>query len=141
MNTPTKATLIADLSKVFPRATKADWAKTKKDDLLFLAELATHLDTKSRGMSDTLLRYRASYEPTICYSGRKSLNNGDAIADFLAGLAPDEVLAKAEAILGLETGFLTEKYQNLNEGQKRMNGGNRLRAALKRGDITADELH
>lgn len=141
-NTQTRKILIANLSKYFPQATKADWAKANKDELIWLAELATHLETRGRGMSETLLRYRTTYQPSICYSGRKSLNNGDAIADFLSGLAPDEVLSQAERILGLDTGFLTEKYQNLNEGQKRMNGGNRLRSALKRGDITeADLLH
>ena len=139
-NTITVAQLRSDLSEIWSEMTKSEWSKVKKDDLLWLAEVATHLPSQGRGMSETLSRYRASYETTISYSGRKSLSNGDAIAQFLEMVAPDAVMTQAERILGLEAGFLTEKYQNLNEGQKRMNSGNRLRAALKRGDITPVDL-
>ena len=118
------------------------WQGVSKGELLWLMEIA-RLVTKAGGqrMSETLLKYRANYVPTTSYSGRKSLNNGDLVAEFLAGMEPLEVLAAAEQILGFETGELVAKYQHLNVGQMRMNGGNRLRAAIKRGDITAADLH
>lgn len=97
-------------------------------------------DAKGRGMSATLLKYRASYVDTVSSSNRPSLHNGDVVAKFLAGQDPLIVMAAAERILGLDTGFLTAKYASLNPGQQRMNAGNRIRAALKRGDITAAEL-
>jgi hypothetical protein len=113
-----------------------------KPDLVFLAELAVILlQHGPRGMAETLLKYRANYVPSIAYSGRKSLNNGDAIAQFLSGAEPAVVATQCETILGLEPGFLTERYLGLNPGQIRMNSGNRLRAAIKRGDISATDLH
>ena len=122
---------------------EAKLGRVSNDDLIWLMEISVLLqeDNKPRTMSATLLQYRAKYQPTVAYSGRASLNNGDAVAEFLAGKTPDEVLKAAEKILGLDDGELQERYANLNPGQQRMNGGNRIRAALKRGDITTDELH
>ena len=95
----------------------------------------------SRNMSKILQKYAPGYQPTVAVSGRKSLNNGDTIADLLAGMDPDQIIWAAERILGLEAGELAEKYDGLNRGQKRMNAGNRIRAAIKRGDLTMDEVY
>ena len=94
----------------------------------------------TRTMAQTLLRYRGGYQDTVSSSNRPSLHNGDPVAVFLQGQEPALVMAAAERILGLDAGFLSEKYQSLNPGQQRMNSGNRIRAALKRGDITASQL-
>lgn len=135
-----RAAALEFLAGVWP---KAKLGKESNDNLIWLMEVATVLAEEHgpRTMSATLLKYRERYQPTVAYSGRPSLNNGDAVAEFLAGKAPDEVLKAAEQILGLESGELQERYAKLNPGQQRMNGGNRIRAALKRGDITTDELH
>jgi hypothetical protein len=94
----------------------------------------------TRSMSATLNRYRATYEPSIACGGRKSLNNGDDLASLLAGLEPEQVIKLAELALDLEVGSLQTKYDSLNPGQKRMNAGNRLRAAIKRGDLELDAI-
>ena len=118
-------------------AAQADlMSKAKKEVLVAWLEANT-----VRSMSKTLMEYRPGYTLTLSYAGRKSLHNADPVAMFLAGEDPEVVLTKAEKILGLDAGFLTEKYAGLNPGQKRMNGGNRIRAALKRGDIVAADLH
>jgi len=131
--------VLEDLSGVWP---EADWKGVTKADLEWLIEIALILSIKpGRGMSETLLRYRQRYQPTVAYSGRASLNNGDVVAEFLAGREPHEVCAAVEQLLGLEDGELWARYQNLNPGQQRMNAGNRLRAALKRGDLTPEALH
>ena len=95
----------------------------------------------TRTMAQTLLAYRGGYQDTVAYSGRLSLNNGGEVALFLAGMEPGAVMTAAERILGLEAGYLTAKYAHLNPGQQRMNSGNRISAALKRGDITPKDLH
>ena len=59
---------------------------------------------------------------------------------MLAGAEPLAVIWAAERLLGLESGELATKYAHLNPGQKRMNAGNRIRAAIKRGDATIDDL-
>jgi len=97
-------------------------------------------DNEPKSMSRTLNKYRTGYEPTVAYSGRVSLNTGDDVAVLLAGLAPDAVIRVAEQLLGLEDGELMTRYAGLNPGQRRMNGGNRIRAAIKRGDATVDDL-
>ncbi len=95
----------------------------------------------SRNMSRTLDRYRAlgHYQPSIGPNGSKSESNHDVVANWLEGREPAEVMMLAEQLLGLDRGFLMEKYGHLNRGQQRMNSGNRIRAALKRGELVVDE--
>ena len=87
-------------------------------------------------MSKTLRKYAEGYEPSLCASGRKSLNTGDKIAHLLAGLEPLAVIQAAESVLGMESGELSERYEKLNHGQQRMNAGNLIRSAHKRGEIS-----
>ena len=93
-----------------------------------------------RTMSQTLNKYRANYVVGVSGSGRKSLHNGDELATLLEHKDHNDVAAIAERALGLEAGTLRTKYQHLNNGQIRMNSGNRIRAALKRGDITIEDV-
>lgn len=92
------------------------------------------------GMAGTLAKYRVGYVVSITADGRKSLSNGDELAVLLEQLTGAQVARIAEIALGLEEGELVRKYEKLNNGQVRMNSGNRLRAALKRGDIEIAEI-
>ena len=111
------------------KATKAELAES------FHVEQAT-----TRRMKDQLNSYRAGYTESVSASGNKSLHNGDGTATTLAGMEPQAVVALAEAVLGMEAGELWTKYQNLNKGQQRMNAGNRIRNAIKRGDINHGDI-
>lgn len=133
-----KKQAIETLQAFYP---EAKLGRTSAADLEWLLEVVKCFPKSRRDMAATLLQYRAGYESSVSYSGVKSLNNGDDVAHFLDGMSPTEVLQAAERILGFEDGELQEKYAHLNAGQQRMNGGNRIRAALKRQDITADDLH
>ena len=95
---------------------------------------------RGRSQAATLAKYRPSYKNTTASSGHKSKNNGDPIALALAGQTPEATLAAAEELLDLGKGFLVEKYGNLNEGQRRMNSGNRIRNASKKGKITLAQI-
>jgi len=97
-------------------------------------------DNRGRGMSATLLRYRTGYQDTVSSTNRPSLHNGDEVAVFLAGATPEFVMAAADKLLGLGDGFCAERYSGLNPGQQRMNSGNRIRMAAKRGDITIAQI-
>lgn len=135
-----KTALYAEVAKRDEAAHAAMLGATKVTTKAVLVAWLEADDAKGRGMSATLLKYRASYVDTVSSSNRPSLHNGDVVAKFLAGQDPAIVMAAAERILGLDAGFLIAKYASLNPGQQRMNAGNRIRAALKRGDITAAEL-
>ena len=70
-----------------------------------------------------------AYEVVDLGDKRKSLCNPDWVPELrdYAG-DPDGAIAYVEKELGLDAGFLAEKYAHLNAGQKRMNAGNRLRS-------------
>lgn len=107
------------------------------------AELAEsfHVEqTGPRRMRDQLNSYRGGYTESVSASGNKSLHNGDTTATTLAGMEPQAVVALAEAVLGMEAGELWSKYEKLNKGQQRMNAGNRIRNAIKRGDINHGDI-
>ena len=93
-----------------------------------------------KNMSGTMQKYRAKYEPSISASGRKSLNTGDDVAHLLAGMEPKAVVAAAERLLGMKVNELWAKYEKLNIGQQRMNAGNRIRGAVKRGEATIAQV-
>lgn len=137
----TKTQLLSEVAKLNEQAAVDLAGKTK---VVIQAWLDAEAAPVKRSMSGTLRKYRDMedhYKPSVAYSGRKSVNVGDDVATFLDGFTPAEVLGAAERILGLDTGELVGKYAHLNPGQQRMNGGNRIRAALKRGDITTKDLH
>jgi len=107
--------------------------KTKKQAA---APVAAEEETKVvRNMSETLQKYRKNYKASHSATGRASLNVGDLVAKGLEGKTPEQVVALAEKLLGLKAGELWSKYERLNPGQQRMNAGNRIRAAFKRGDL------
>ena len=95
---------------------------------------------EKRSAAATLAKYRGGYVKTDGYAGL-SINNGDNVADTLKMLEPNRVVAVAEAVLpGINAGELAKRYAKLNPGMRRMNSGNRIRAALKKKVITKTAL-
>ena len=90
-------------------------------------------------MSGHLQKFRARYHRSVAASGAKSLNNGDELANYLQMKTGKEVCELADKWVPLDKGTHFERYIRLNEGQKRMNSGNKLRSALKKGEIQVTE--
>jgi len=90
-------------------------------------------------MAQTLAAYRKSYVVTKI-GGRKSADTGDAVAVKLRGLELHDVLDLADLATGEVQGTHAKKYSRLNVGQQRMNAGNRIRAAVKSGKLSAATL-
>lgn len=67
---------------------------------------------------------RDKYTQTRSASGKKSLHNGDPIAEALEGLPLESIHKIGTKLLKEDT---EEKYGHLNQGMQRMNVGNRLR--------------
>lgn len=97
----------------------------------------TEAPKKEYAMREHLGKYKERYVHITSGSGNSSLCNGDEVAQKLAGKTPAEVVVLASRLLGLDLGA---KYAGLNAGQQRMNCGNRLRSAVKKGTITIDQL-
>lgn len=133
---PTAAEAREAVLAIWPQA---DLKGVRKEDLLWLLDVARFLRKAKEQMSEILRRYRVKYETCTTAGGRKSKRCGDELSVFLTGYDHMQVLYLAETVLDLE-GQLWEKYQGLNNGQIRMNASNRLRGALKREDVTLDEI-
>lgn len=88
-------------------------------------------------MARHLDHFKPRYVQTVSARGNTTLCNGDEVAIKLSSKTPAEVLALASKLLGLD---LTTKYAGLNPGQQRMNAGNRLRAAIKKGAVKVEQL-
>ena len=97
-------------------------------------------DSEEMSLSETMQKYRKKYIKAKGYNGLPTINNGDDLATLLLPLDPQEVVELAEKALGFEKDELYERYSNLNPGMRRMVCGNRLRAALKKGTITTDDV-
>ena len=106
-----------------------------------MSEKDTNTDAKEeakepRTAAATLAKYRPGYKTMDGYNGL-SINCGDDLATMLRMLEPQRVLKVAEAVLpNIKSGELAKRYAGRNNGMIRMNCGNRLRAALKKGTIT-----
>ena len=90
-------------------------------------------------MSKALRRAREHYEKTKRPDGTRSADNGDAIAKELRDYEPQEVAELADKVLKVPKGTHFAKYQHLNNGQIRMNSGNRIRIEWKRANEEGDE--
>lgn len=90
--------------------------------------------------ADTMKKYRDKYVPTKTAEGNHSKHCGDPVAEKLAALTLPETLTLAEKVCGFKKGELATKYERLNPGSQRMNAGNRIRAAIKRGDVEISAL-
>ena len=91
-------------------------------------------------MSNQLSKYRVGYKPSVAASGAKSLNNGDDLARFLEYKEAKLVCMYADEFTPIKDGQSHwDRYARLNEGQRRMNSGNKLRAAIRRGDLVVNE--
>lgn len=69
------------------------------------------------------------YQRAKAASGAMSQHNGDVVAQTLAGLPLESVLAIANKMTSTD---LSAKYTHLNVGQQRMNLGNRIRGAVSK---------
>lgn len=103
-------------------------------------ELLEQIPEATYNMSGQLAKYRDRYVLTITATGNKSLSNGDDLATLLEGKSPKEICELADRFTPNKDGQPhMERYKKLNPGQQRMNAGNKLRAAWKKGAITVTE--
>jgi len=86
-------------------------------------------------MAKALANARGAYTKSVASSGKASLHNGDTLATLLAGCEPEEVALLADLVCESPAGTHAAKYAKLNQGQVRMNSGNKIRGRIKREEI------
>lgn len=103
-----------------------------------ISEIESTREPKSYNMTKHITPYREGYTTARTSTGRKTKICNDPLSIMLLALTPIEVITLAENLLDRDG--LKDKYQNLNEGQKRMNAGNLIRNAIKREEMTTEEV-
>lgn len=84
--------------------------------------------TPQERMAKALREARTHYTHCKRPNGTATAHNGDDIAKALRDYEPTEVADLADKCLGVPVGTHFLKYGHLNNGQIRMNSGNRIRA-------------
>lgn len=114
--------------------------KLRKADLALWVEPVEEVATKT--MSGTLNKYRANYVTTHTKRGNKSQSSEKSIAaKYFEGYDHGEVAHMAASLLGMvEFDGLYMQYKHLNNGQMRMNSGNKVNNAIKRGDLVEQDV-
>lgn len=108
------------------------------DDVAVLKELEENDEStddsepEPKDMSGAFQSRRAKYKETD--------GCGDELQIFLKGFAPSDVISIAEHLLDLPQGELLKRYSHLNNGQKRMNAGNRIRSLVKKELKTMEDI-
>jgi hypothetical protein len=116
-----------------PRETEADDADEPEEEIL----------TPGQKMAKQLREARVRYVKAKSYRGSVSAHNGDELANLLAGCSPEEAMHLAAVVVAQTDENPCDpvaKYSHLNPGQQRMNSGNLIRARVKKGLITVDEV-
>ena len=81
-------------------------------------------------MAQALAKARTHYTKCRRPNGAQTAHSGDDVAKALHDYEPMEVAALADRCLNQPSGTHLLKYGHLNNGQIRMNSGNRIRAAF-----------
>lgn len=92
-------------------------------------------ESPAKTMAEKLRRARERYVVGVSASGNKSAHTDDDLAAFLEAKPLEDVLALADEFTPLDKGTHADRYAHLNLGSRRMNAGNKIRAALRRGDL------
>jgi hypothetical protein len=105
---------------------------------MIAAILAGNTDDEPKALPKMhALREARKHYVTTTVGSKASVNCGDELAAMLAPLDHAQV---AELAGHFADEDLLARYAHLNHGQIRMNSGNRLRAMLKRGDVTVNDV-
>ena len=83
-------------------------------------------------MAEALRKAREHYTKALRPDGTNTAHCNDLIARVLLESEPLEVCSFADSICEEAPGHHAARYANLNNGQKRMNSGNKIRAAWRK---------
>ena len=133
--------LIGTVTKVNKKTARVEYVNEEGETVEALFDLADLKPAEVKSQNNQLKAYRQNYKKCHTAAGDPSLNNGDELAQYLEGKDHIEVCRIADSLTPNKDGEShMMRYQKLNNGSKRMNAGNKIRAALKRESITIEEV-
>lgn len=93
----------------------------------------TEKTTEAKDDGKTVIRPDTeNYTKAKAASGASSMHNGDPVALALAGATLEEAFKLAAEVCDVTQKEMREKYAHLNQGQQRMNAGNRIRGVVNK---------
>ena len=97
---------------------------------------------ETKTMSGTLNKYRKNYLTTHTAKGNKSQSSKESVAArYFEGYDHCAVAHMVASLLNLPAfDELYHQYAHLNNGQMRMNSGNKLNNAIKRGELIEEDV-
>ena len=116
-------------------------AKVRAKDIEVITEDEGEEGQSGRNMAKTLQKYRAGYLTSVTSDGRKSKRSDNPISAWMEGWTPEMACMAADKLLNQPAGFHAAKYEGLNNGQRRMNAGNRIRAFAKSHELDVEALN
>lgn len=125
---------LVESPEVTMKARQADLELVSSEELAEIEAEEADEEAVASKMAEQLKKYRERYTLCVAKSGKKSLNNGDPVAQALEYMDWQEVMGTCCMLLSLDYSELEAKYAHLNVGARRMNCGNRIRAAYKKGN-------
>ena len=139
------ATVVASISKGWVTLTGVEGKFRAKDLELVVStgdeksedDAEDKAATIAQKMAKKLKEARSGYLPCVTAAGKPSVHNADAVALVLEGCDRSTVLTRIGDLLDMD---LAAKYANLSSGAARMNASNRIRGAIRRGDLDISEL-
>jgi nitric oxide reductase activation protein len=93
-----------------------------------------------RGMARQLAAARVRYEHCRTKLGKKSMRCGDEVSVALSALDHVQACDLLDLLLGDARGTALTRYAHLNNGQIRMNSGNRIRNLVKKGEASIEGI-
>lgn len=105
-------------------------------------EIWVEEEAEEKSMSGTLNKYRKNYQTTHTAKGNKSQSSKLSVtARHMEGYDHGQVAQMAASLLdAAELTSLYHQYAHLNNGQMRMNCGNKINNAVKRGDLIEEDV-
>lgn len=106
-------------------------------------EIWVEEEVEQKSMSGTLNKYRKTYQTTHTAKGNKSQSSKLSVtARHMEGFDHGQVAQFTSSLLGSDAELMEfyHQYAHLNNGQMRMNCGNKINNAVKRGDLIEEDV-
>lgn len=134
-----RVAILADGRERVITGINGQWVELYNEDKkVRVSEIEDTREQRVYNMANHIKPYRAKYTTTRNATGRKTKICNDELSQIMTTLLPNEAVALAAKLL--DRPEVLTKYESLNPGQQRMNSGNLIRNAIKRDELTIQDV-